>query len=405
MHLITGIMNHNISSLSLQVVALLFLVVWTGFEAKGQKISTIAGTGNSGYNGDGKIATISQVDGLAGAAVSADGSIYISDFTSNRIRKVDANGIITTVAGTGRPGYSGDGGPATAAKLFGPSGLAFDKKGNLYFADNYNQRIRKVNLADGGTITTVAGCGEIGFSGNGGSATQARLQSPVAVAVDGSGNIFISDCDNNCIRKVNSAGIISAFAGDAIRSGTGTGSYQGDGKPAVNAQLNHPKGLAVDDNGNVFFADCFNHRIRKVAANGIISTVAGNGEDGFSGDRGTANAAQLNYPNGVAFDALGNLYISDHTNNRIRLVNKQGIINTIAGNGGAGFGGDGGDALSAEISGPTFIAVSPNGDAYIGDNGNSRIRMVSFTPQPSASKASVPQMKIQTVNTSHAAAN
>ena len=216
-------------------------------------------------------------------AVDASGNLYIADTGNNRIRKVSATGIITTVAGNGSAGYSGDGGPATSAQLDGPEGVAVDGSGNLYIADTCNNRIRKVSAT--GIITTVAGNGSAGYSGDGGPATSAQLSLPAGVAVDGSGNLYIADSGNNRIRKVSATGIITTVAGN------GSPGYSGDGGPATSAQLNQPAGVAVDASGNLYIADSSNNRIRKVSATGIITTVAGNGFDGYSGDGGPATSA------------------------------------------------------------------------------------------------------------------
>ncbi len=391
-YLIASIMNNNFSNLPLQVVVLLVLLVCTGLGVRAQNIITVAGTGYAGFNGDGKIATLAEIDGQTGAAIDQEGNVYISDFNSNRIRKVAPGGTITTVAGTGTPGFAGDGGPATAAKIFGPMGIALDKSGNIYFADNYNQRIRKINMASG-IISTIAGSGESGFAGNGAPATLAKFQSPEGIAVDAAGNVYVTDCDNNCIRKIGTNGIITAYAGNAIGKGTGLGNYSGDGKSALNAELNHPKGLTVDAQGNVYFADCFNHRIRKVNTSGIITTVAGEGNADYNGDGRAATSASLNYPVDVTTDAAGNLFISDHANHRVRMVNKQGTISTVAGNGQLGFGGDGELATLAKLANPSFVEIGSNGNLYIGDNDNSRVRMVIFSTATSVTNHAAPIMR------------
>ena len=396
-------MNNNYSNLIVQVVVLVCLGLWVGFEARGQNISSVAGTGHGGYNGDEKIATTAELHGFAGGVFDDHGNMYIADYYGQRIRKIDKEGIIHTIAGMGRPGFGGDGGPATEAKLFGPCSVALDKQNNLYFCDNYNQRVRKINLADG-TISTIAGTGSGGFNGNGGPAIVAQVQSPMGIAVDQSGNVYFSDCDNNCIRKINTQGIISNYAGNAYGHGTGGGGFWGDGKAAANAELNHPKGLAIDAGGNLYFADCFNHRIRKVSSNGIISTVAGEGASGFLGDEGAAINALLNYPNDVAVDRQGNLFICDHTNNRIRVVNNHGIITTIAGTGDKGFSGDGGPAKKALLANPSFVTVAPDGNLYIGDNDNERIRMVDLN-MPNASNHSVSPIIKMPALTGHATSN
>ncbi len=234
-----------------------------------------------------------------GVTPDSAGNLYIADDQNNRIRKV-SGGTITTVAGIGTMGFSGDGGPATSALLYIPHGVAADSAGNLYIADTGNLRVRKVS---GGTITTVAGNGTVSFSGDGGPATSASINIPYGVAVDSAGNLYIADTGNNRIRKV-SGGTITTVAGN------GTASFSGDGGPATSASINEPWAVAVDSAGNLYIADYANNRIRKVSG-GTITTVAGNGVVGFSGDGGPATNALLGYPEGVAVDSAGNLYISD----------------------------------------------------------------------------------------------
>ena len=329
-------------------------------------ITTIAGTGEFGFSGDGGPATQAQIVAPLGVAVDGAGNLYIADSDNRRIRKVDSAGTITTVAGTGEFGFSGDGGPATQAELYRPYGVAVDGAGNLYIADSDNRRIRKVDSA--GTITTVAGTGEFGFSGDGGPATQAQIGYSRGVAVDGAGNLYIADRFR--IRKVDSAGTITTVAG------TGEGGFSGDGGPATQAQISAPYGVAVDGAGNLYIADSDNHRIRKVDSAGTITTVAGTGEFGFSGDGGPATQAELYRPRGVAVDGAGNLYIADRF--RIRKVDSAGTITTIAGTGEGGFSGDGGPATQAQISAPYGVAVDGAGNLYIADTGNVRIRKVTL---------------------------
>jgi hypothetical protein len=247
------------------------------------------------------------------------------------IYAVYSNAIITTVTGTGTSGFSGDGGLAIDAQLDSPTGVAFDQVGNLYIADRFNHRIRQV-IAATGIITTVAGSGLTGhgnggFSGDGGPASEAQLNYPTHVAMDGAGNVYIADSENHRIRQVLAAtGIITTVAGSGL-TGNGNGGFSGDGGPATDAQLNYPSGVAVDGQGNLFIADNSNHRIRKViAATGVITTVAGSGIAGYSGDNGPASDAQLNMPSDVAFDGVGNLYIGDQDNHCIRRVEGSGIF-------------------------------------------------------------------------------
>jgi uncharacterized protein (TIGR03437 family) len=332
-------------------------------------IITVAGNGASGFSGDGGPATSAQLASPAGVAVDGSGSLFIVDFQNWRVRKVSANGIITTVAGNGTIGSSGDGGPATGAQLSLPQGVAVDGSGNLFIADNGNSRVRKVST--NGIITTVAGTGFQGFSGDGGAATSAHLINPTGVAVDGSGNLFIADSYNNRIRKVSTNGIITTVAGN------GTMGFSGDGGPATSASLASPNAVAVDGSGNLFIADYNNNRVRKVSTTGIITTVAGNGTAGFSGDGGPATGAQIWGPDGVAVDASGNIFIADFNNKRIRKVAANGIITTVAGTGTPGFSGDGGPATSASMAGPYGVAVDGQGNLFISDFANGRVRKVS----------------------------
>ena len=334
-------------------------------------ITTVAGNGLWSYGGDNGPATKGRLMSPSSVAVDASGNLYIVDSENNRIRKVDTNGIITTMAGNGEKGYGGDGGPATQAMLSNPSGVAVDPSGNLYIADTENLRVRKVNK--NGIITTVAGNGFWGNSDDGTPATQAKIPPPSAVAVDSLGNLYIAQEWNNRIRKVDTNGIITTVAGNLI---LGNGGYGGDGGPATQATLNRPSGVAVNASGNLYIADTDNRRIRKVDKNGIITTVAGNGIGGYSGDGGPATQAQLVRPSGVTVDASGNFYIADTSNDRIRKVDTKGIITTVAGNGMWGYGGDGGPATQATLNSPSGVTVDPSGNLYIADTSNDRIRKV-----------------------------
>ena len=329
----------------------------------------MAGSGTVGHSGDGGAALEAQLSSPEGVALDGAGNLYIADRGNHRIRKVDAAGVITTVAGTGTVGYSGDGGAATAARLNGPEGVAPDGAGNLYIADTGNHRIRKVDSA--GVIATVAGTGTVGYSGDGGAATAARLNGPAGVAPDGAGNLYIADTSNQRIRKVDSAGVITTVAGSST-----TGAFGGDGGAATAARLNTPAGVALDGAGNLYIADTLSDRIRKVDSAGVITTVAGTGTAGFSGDGGAATAAQLNTPEGVAPDGAGNLYIADKNNHRIRKVDTAGVITTVAGTGTPNFGGDGGLATAAHLRHPEGVAVDALGNLYIADRSNHRIRKV-----------------------------
>jgi sugar lactone lactonase YvrE len=332
-------------------------------------LTIAAGNGVGGFSGDGGPATSANLASPSGIAVDASGNLFIADQSNGRIRRVDAaTGVINTVAGNGGFSFSGDGGPATSASLYFPTGIAVDSSGNLFIADTFNNRVREV-AASTGFINTVAGNGIATFSGDGGPATSASLSGPIGVAVDSSGNLFIADTNNQRIREV-AAGVINTVAGNGIAT------FSGDGGPATSASLLYPYGVAVDASGNLFIADTDNERIREVAA-GVINTVAGNGTAGFGGDSGPATSASLNYPYGLAVDASGNLFIADTSNNFIREVAAStGIINTVAGNGTQLFGGDGSPATSASLNSPEELTLDGSGNLFISDGRNNRIRRV-----------------------------
>ena len=330
-------------------------------------ITTVAGTGVQGYSGDGGPASQARLAFPRFVAVDGAGNLYIVDSGNHRIRRMSRSGVITTVAGTGVYGYSGDGGPALAARI-SASGLAADGAGNLYAADRYNHRIRRIDSS--GTITTFAGIGESGYRGDGGSANQARLFRPWGVVVDRSGNFYVADKYNHRIRRVDISGTITTIAG------TGEEGYSGDGGPAVAARLASPGWVELDGSGNLYISDTSNNRIRQVDASGIITTVVGTGEPGYSGDGGPAVAAKLWDPHGMVFDGAGNLFFADGGNQRIRRVDRGGKITTVAGSGESGFAGDGGPAVAAKLWIPKGVALDGAGNLYIADNANHRIRRV-----------------------------
>lgn len=316
----------------------------------------------------------------AGVAVRGT-TVYISDVATNTIWSRDLEtGAETLIAGSLGSGFSGDGGPATDAQLTGPRGLAIDAVGNLFIADSGNHAVRKI--AVDGTITTVAGDGNRGFSGDGGSAKRSRLNTPTAVAVDSKGNLYIADTLNHRIRKVNRAGTIITVAGSGALStvghGTGGFGFSGDGGPAVRAQLSIPEGVAIDSRGNLFIADTGNDRIRMVNTSGIIRTIAGTGRNVYAGNGGPAVRANLYAPVGITVGPAGNVYFSERYQNMIRMITARGLIVAIAGRGAArGDGGDGGVAVKAKLNDPQGIALGGSGELYVADTGNRRIRVVS----------------------------
>ena len=336
-------------------------------------MTTIAGSGSYNYNGDGIPAATAGMNYTTGVAVDAAGNVYVADQYGCRVRKVNAStGLITTVAGTGVSGSTGDGGAATNAQLKTPTGIALDAVGNLYISDNSGNKIRKVN-ATTGIITTVAGTGTSGNTGDGGAATSALLNSPAGIFADASNNIYVADMGNHRVRKINgTTGIITNVAG------TGATGNTGDGSAATSALLNSPYGVALDANANVYIADLYDQRVRKVtAATGIITTIAGTAAtSGSTGDGGLATSAKLNSPAALYFDASGNLYIADQSNNRVRKITMStGIISSVAGTDGS-YTGDGTQAVNAYMR-PSCITMDGSGNVYLMDINNYKIRKIS----------------------------
>ena len=366
---------------------LLFLLLLLPAVVQGQIINTFAGngytaspgTGIGSFGGDGGLATAAELNAPTGVAVDNHGNVYISDCLNDRIRKVNPSGIITTIAGTGAGGYNGDSIMATMAEIDTASSVAVDNYGNIYIADTHNGRIRKIDSS--GMITTIAGNGSAGFSGDGGLAIAATLNLPMGVATDVAGNVYIADTYNNRIRKINTSGIITTIAGN------GTAGYSGDGGSATAAVLFTPRAVATDNAGNIYITDEDFGCIRKIDTSNIITRIAGGGPPvtGY-GDGGPATSAWLDNPTGVALDTYGNLYIGQCPEPsggigpecRVRKVNIAGIISTLAG-GGCGYYGDGGQADSAELSCPSGVAPDLAGNVFIADVGNQRIRIVGAT--------------------------
>ncbi len=329
--------------------------------ASGQIVTDFAGNGIAGYSGDNGPAAQAKVNRVVGLASDAAGNIYLADQNNNVVRKVDPSGTITTFAGTGAPGFSGDSSPATQALLNQPSGVCVAPSGVVYVNDQFNHRVRAISTS--GIITTVAGSGSSLSFGDGGPATAAGLENPIRCAVDQSGNLYIVDQNAHDIRKVTLNGTITTFAGVADTQG-----FAGDNGPAVAALMNNPTAATFDAAGNLYVTDQSNQRIRKIDTSGIITTVAGSGATpGFFGDHLPATSASLNFPGETAIDAAGNLFIVDTVNQVIRMVSG-GIITTVAGTPSAlGNNGDGGPPSQAQFNNPFALTIDPAANLYIGD--------------------------------------
>jgi len=320
------------------------------------------------YAGDGAQRQEALLFHPSGVAFDNRGNLYIADSNNHAIRKVAPDGTVRTVAGGNGLGYTGDGGPARAAQLFLPTDIALDQRGNLIVADRDNHAIRRVDVS--GVITTVAGGNGAGYAGDGGPARAAQLNHPRGIALDCTGSIFFTDRHNNAVRRVDPSGVIATVVG-----GNGQG-YRGDGRTARLARLNHPRGIALGWDNNLYVTDYLNHRIRRVDANGIITTVAGGNGPGFNGDFGPARWAQLNKPSSVAFGRDG-MYITEHENHCVRRVDRAGYITTVAGGSGAGFSGDGGPAALGTLFWPSGITVGADGCIYVADRNNDVIRRLA----------------------------
>lgn len=349
-----------LSALALAFVAGASAVSGTG------TIYPIAGTGAGGYSGDGGKATAATLSAPTGLVLDRAGNLYVADSGNHRIRKIARDGTITTIAGTGSGGFSGDGGPATSAQLFSPTALAFDGAGNLYVADSGNNRVRRIGTD--GRITTVAGNGVQDQSPDGTPALEAALNVPLGVAVGPSGRLYIVEEDR--VLTIAGDGTIQTVAGALYSSG-----YNGDNVAASSALLDSPTGIAVDAAGNVYISDTDNQRLRKVTTDGIIHTIAGTGAEGFTGDGGAATGAQLGGPYGLAVGSDGSVYVADHGNHRIRKILPDGTIITVAGGGDSGVRV--GPARSAELEEPVGLAVDGSGGLYLTDRGRNRVYRVA----------------------------
>ncbi|PQJ12221.1 hypothetical protein CJD36_000220 [Flavipsychrobacter stenotrophus] len=341
-----------------------------------QNIHTYAGTGTAGYSGDGAPATAANLNTQYGVWGDTAGNIYFADALNNRIRKVSSSGIVTTIAGTGVAGFSGDGGSPLAAKLDMPIAVNLDAQGNIYIADMNNNRIRKITVSEvGSIITTIAGNGTAGYTGDGNPATSATLNQPQGVFVDRTGNVLVADNYNNAIRKIAPSGIISTIAGN------GSAGYTGDGVAATATSLNREAGVCTDTAGNIYIADAINNRIRMINTAGIITTIAGTGVLGYNGDGLAATATQLRAPKYIFVDNSGDVYFSDADNYRVRKLNRStNTISTIAGTGTAGSTGDEGPAVAAKLNFPQGIFIDKYSRIFIGDGVNHRIRVIGEDP-------------------------
>lgn len=335
---------------------------------KAQIINTFAGGGSS--LSDGVAATSALSLPFRGVASDSNGNIYFTDRTVGtgyfKISKVNTSGIITRIAGGGT--VTAEGAPALAYSMVTSHGLAIDATGNIYFSEQLSHKIKKISTT--GIVTTYVGTGAMGFAGDGGAATSAKLNNPLGIAIDASDNLYIADANNHRIRKVTPVGIITTIAGNGI------GGYSGDGSSATSAKINIPESVTIDAIGNVYLSDA-NYTVRKINTSGVISTFAGNTLIGFSGDGGPATSAQIT-PKAIAIDSYFNLYIADFLYHVIRKVNSSGIISTIAGQDGlSGFSGDGGNPLLALLNNPYGLFVTPDCNLYITDLSNQRIRVIN----------------------------
>ncbi|MFI9240790.1 NHL repeat-containing protein [Streptomyces sp. NPDC053079] len=330
-------------------------------------ITTIAGTGEARSDGDGGPASRAGLDQPRALAADAAGGVYVAEWKGHRVRRIAPDGTITTVAGTGKPGFGGDGGPAVEALVHEPGGLVVDDEGGLYLADYWNHRIRRIS--PDGVITTVAGTGFAGHGGDGGPALLARFAEPRGLALDGAGNLYVAEWKGHRVRRIAPDGTITTVAG------TGEPGFGGDGVEATASALRNPIDVAVGGDGVLYIADCWTHRVRAVSPDGVITTVAGTGLPGYDGDGGPAARTRLDQPRGVDLDAAGRLYIADSLNQRVRVVTPDGLIATVAGGSAPEHDEDGGRALGAELYFPRAVAVADD-DLLVAECDSHRVRRI-----------------------------
>ena len=352
---------------------ILLLVVLMNCAAYGQRITTIAGTASPGFSGDAGPASAAQMNGPCNITLDKHGNIFFVDYYNTVIRKITPDGIITTVAGNGEPNNYGNGGPAIYASLYYPNGVAISPSGEIFIADADNNQLRVVDTF--GIITRYSGADQ-GYYGDDGPREDALFGHPEGISFDSRGNLYIADCWNHLVRKIDTLGVVTTVAGNGEGAGNPWGGFfTGDGGPATKARLNNPSGVCTDNAGNLYIADRGNNRVRRVDAAGTITTVAGGGTSLY-GDGGQAKDAVLSSPADVTIDAYGNLYIPDQDNFCVWMVSTSGIISRVAGSYINGYSGDGGNAINAHLKRPAGVAVDPLGNIWISDFGNNCIRKV-----------------------------
>ena len=363
-------------------VALVLGLVLLHDPAASQRFPVQAGTGVQGFSGDGGPAVDAQLAVPSAVFVDVDGNITIADTSNDRVRLVESDGTIRTLAGTGDRASTGDGGPATEAALNSPTALFVDGDGNIFVAEWTGHRIRKISPS--GTITTAVGVGAHGFQGDGGLSTESNIWSPSAIYVDGQRNLYIAEWGNNRIRKVTAGGTVTTLAG------TGIAGFTGEGGPATDARINNPNGIFVDTSGNVYFSDLGNQRVRRITTDGRIETVVGDGTPGFSGDGGPATDASISNPAGLFLDAAGNLYLVDSGNGRIRRIDPSGTITTVVG----GAVSEPDAAMSPTdlaLKGPTSLFVDAAGDLFVAEGSGHRVRRFPGIAEPTELPGALPK--------------